>query len=201
VINSISNIKLLQSVAHKRINFNALGGSSLNIINGRQFQAILPYPASSTDVKVEEVRTAVLWILWDQAALASPDSESVNINTSLHRLERLGFQWNPWDHVPWAVRDRISSYQGSQIASGTYDSDAYRLPQQSIASSFYFPSTICIGGSGEVSGTQGTSISRQSQYVDWNSSFRHVGDLEFEDIGSGARYTGPPTLLEPPVLL
>lgn len=195
-------LNLLHGYQEFRLRWNALGGSSLHMIWLGRFHSIVPDPVSPTDVDVGDIREALFWSLWDQAARASPMSDSVKIGPIVGGLIELRFNWNPWDHVPWAVRDRISSYQSSQIASGTYESEACQVPQQSmLASSVYFPPTIYSVGSGEASGTQGTSIFRHGHYVDWNSSFRRVGDLVFEDIGSGARYTGPPTILEPPVEL
>jgi hypothetical protein len=195
-------LDLLRGYQKFRLRWNALGGSSLNMIWLGRFHSIISDPVSPTDVDVGDIREALFWILWDQAARASPMSDSVKIDPIVRGLIELEFNWNPWDHVPGAVRDRISSYQSSQIASGTYESEACQVPQQyMLASSVYFPPTIYSVGSCEASGTQGTSIFRHSHYVDWNSSFRRVGDLVFEDTGSGARYTGPPTVLEPPVEL
>lgn len=191
-------LNLLHGYQKFRLRWNALGGSSLKMIWLSQFKSIVPDPVSPTDVDVGNIREALFWILWDQAARASPKSDSVKIDPIVHGLIGLGFNWNPWDHEAWVLRDRISSYQSSQIASGTYDRDAYRLPQQSmLASSFYFPSTICIGGSGEVSGTQGTS--RSKYYIDWNGSYQYVDGSTFKDIESGDFYSGPPSVLEPPV--
>lgn len=193
-------LKLLQSVAHKRIKFNALGGSSLNIINGRQFQAILPYPVSPTDVKVGEVRTAVFWILWDQAALASPDSESVNINPSLHRLEGLGFQWNPWDYFSQLsyISDHTGGCQGSHTASGSLSSIPCRSHEQSTIP----PRSSAVASACPVwpfgsSAAQDPSLSRE--YVDWNQSLRQVSGSTFVDVVSGVLFKGPPVILEPPV--
>jgi hypothetical protein len=193
-------LRLLQSVAHKRIKFNALGGSSLNIINGRQFQTILPYPASPTDVKVEEVRTAVFWILWDQAALASPDSESVNINASLHRLKGLEFQWNPWDYFSQlsCISDHTGGCQGSHTASGLLLSIPCRSHEQSTIPlrSSYVASTCPMWPFGSPV-TQDRILSRQ--YVDWNQSLRRVTGSTFEDVVSGDLFEGPPVILEPSV--
>jgi hypothetical protein len=147
-------------------------------------------------VKLEDIREALYWILWDEAASKSPQSDCVNINLSLRCLIKIKFVFYPWRPAHVTVGGDTGSDQGTQTASGTTYTISYQDHERfTIPSTTYNLSNAC-------SVLSIDSAHQQRPRVPWEYATLRGPSVSTHGYGvSGESYQGPPLLLEPPVIL
>lgn len=175
--------------------------SRLKITGGTQFRKIIPSPPFpvTINVKLKDVREALYWILWDQAASKSTGSDCVNINLSLRCLINVKFVFYPWNQSHLTVGGGTGSYQGNPTTSGTTYTILYQCHERfTIPPTSYFLSNAHSVLSNESTLQQRPRV--PWEYVDW-TTLRGQSVSTHGDGVSGESHQGPPPLLEPPVIL